>query len=167
MSRSGREGQSRSDISGTLEKSRGDMQEKGRELEVDTRDIEITRETLERLEGGTEEGAGEVIGHIEQAESLTEGKFESDGRELEDVHGEGEAFQDDLEDSAGSVERDIHSIDDATESIETPENLSEMDRARQSATEDKDFLDRHVEDVDEALEQSRADYEELRRRVQS
>ena len=167
MSRSGREGRSRSDISGTLEKSRGDMQEKGHELEIDTKDIEITRETLDRLEGGTEEGAGEVRGHIEQAEDLTKDMFEEDGRELEDVHGEGEAFQGNLEDSAQSTERDIGTIEDATGSIETQENLNEMDRAKQSATEDKDFLDRHVEDVDEALEQSRSDFEELRRRVQS
>ncbi|MBM3334356.1 hypothetical protein FJY63_06820 [Candidatus Sumerlaeota bacterium] len=150
-----------------MDTNRTSMNENGERLEIDVKNIEITRETLDQLEGGTEEGVNEVRGHIETAEHVTEDIFEEDGDDLEEIHDKADEFENDLQDTSGTVEKDLERISDAISSVETRETQEELERAKDSASEDKDFLGEQSETLNEILQQSRLDYEALRGRVQT
>ena len=62
------------------------MEETESNLDTIASDVETVRRTLESLDfNGTSEGAGEVEGAIENAESVTEREFEKEDEELERV----------------------------------------------------------------------------------
>jgi chromosome segregation ATPase len=167
MGKRARNKRRRSEITDSVEKSQHEMKEKGNDLERETHDIEITRETLDAIEGGTEEGANEVTEAIERAEEVTERIFEGDSEQLDQIHAEGQETERAAQESSDAAERDTERIDDASASIDTRENLGQLKEARESAVRDREFLDRHIENLDRVIDESEEDYRQLHSRVQS
>jgi len=168
MKRRLKEGRRRNDIAENVSISREGMEEKREDLDVDASDHETVVEVRENLEGeGTEEGVAEVRDQIERARDVTEDIFEADGEDLEDIQDEAKDSQDDLEERSEAVGRDVEKVSDGLERIQLQETTNELRRAEESARGDREFLDEHIEQLDEAIEKSETEYEELKARVRA
>ncbi len=152
----------REDVREDVRKTDNEIQKTQEGLGRERDDIVVTRETLEQIEGGgTEEGAAEVFESVEKAEEAATELFDEDSETLEQTHAEGQESAEDLEEGSESVERDVETIRDAAGRVNTRENLRELEEALDRARNDKDFLDRHIERLEETIRQSEDDYQEL------
>ena len=152
----------RGEIRESVDQTRKDIDRFQDDLGRERDDIVVTRETLDELEAeGTEEGAREVREAIDRAEEVTTELFDKDGESLMKEHEDGQDNETRLEESSDSVERDTERIADAMGRIDTRENLRELDRALDHARGDKEFLERHIENLEEAIRQSEVDYQAL------
>jgi len=166
MSKKSTHGRRQGEISEAADKTRDGLREKLDDLGHERDDVLITRETLDQLEaGGTDEGAREVLEAIEHAERGACDLFDQDGCVLEDIHREGQEQESGLQEGCESVERDIGYIIDASGRINVRENVRDLELARDRAVADKEFLERHIDVLNEAIRQSEADYSALKGQV--
>ena len=166
MNRELKQGRRRGEISESVTERRENMNRIKEGLGIERDDILVTRETMEQLEGaGTDEGAEEVREAIEQAENVTTELFDQDGESLEEEHEDSRDNEAELKESSDSVQRDSERIGDARGRIDTSENLRELERALDHASTDKEFLELHIERLEEAIRQSEADYQALSAQV--
>ena len=158
---------SRSEITEKVEKHHEDMDEKGEQLEMDTIDIEIVRETLVELEGGTAEGFEAEGQAIEAAEDTGIGEFDEDSGELEEVHGESEEHESELQETSDTVSSDLGKISDASAEINSDGVNNELINAKEEAIRDMDYLKEQEDDEQGAREESKRLQEEHQARVNS
>jgi len=158
---------SRSEITEKVEKHHEDMDEKGKQVELDTVDIEIVRDTLDAMEGGTAEGFEGEGQAIEAAEDTGIGEFDEASGELEDVHGESEEHEGELQETGDTVSSDLGKISDASAEINSDGVNSELINAKEEAIRDKEFLDEQENVAKDAREESRRLHDEHQSRVNS
>lgn len=155
----------RSEVSDRVGRSQDDMKEKRTDLEREAHDIDITRETLANLEGGTAEGGDEVRESIENAEAVTKRIFDDDAGKLKETHDDGKNSEGELQERSDAAGRDAERIEKASGVIDTEGNLRELRQARDHAARDREFLDCHIDNLDRAIQESEAAYADLHSRV--
>ena len=128
-------------------------------------DVETVRQTLEKLEGGTSEGTEEVERAIESAEDVTEKEFDREDEELERTQENSQEFEGELQDHRGSSESDTKRITDASGDIKTQETIRELEKAKEAALRDIDFLAERIDRARKAREKSDTVQEKLRSQV--
>lgn len=143
-----------------------DMEKKENNLDTIASDVETVRRTLESLDfRGTSEGVEDVERTIESAEDVTEQEFDKEDEELERIQQENQEFEGDLQERKDSSESDAGKVSDATGATKTQETIRELERARDAALRDIDFLAEHFDRARRARESSDAAQERLRSRV--
>ncbi len=158
---------SRSEISGKVEKHREDMNEKGEEIEKDVSDIETVRETLDSLEGGTEDGAEAVGQSIEAAEGIGVGEFDQDSDELQQVHDETQEHEGKIHEGSDTVSSDLGKISDASGRIHGDAVNNELINAKEEAIRDKEFLDDEEKETQGDQKESQRLHDEHQARANS
>jgi hypothetical protein len=148
-----------------VEKQQTDMHETAEKAEEHVSDTETEHETLERLEGGTAEGADEAHGCIEAAKDASGREFEQLGQGLEQVHTQTEQFEGELHEEAERVDADSQVIDDASGRLHGDTARQELTEASQAKEKDKEFLTSHKERAGVARTESIRLYEEYKNRV--
>jgi hypothetical protein len=149
-----------------VEDKKKEMDEKEADLETIATDKEIVVHTLENLDfRGTSEGLEEVEGFIESAEDVTEKEFDREDENLEQLQRDSEEHEEDLDDRRESSESDKEKISDASEKVETNDTISELERAKEAASRDIEFLNEQMDRAHTAREESEAVQEKLRDRV--
>ncbi len=165
MSRRG-DTRSRSDINENVDRSSENMREKGDDMDIIATDVETVRDTLENLEsGGTTEGADAVEVGIRGAEDVTEEEFDDADRQLEDLHTENEAHEQELDERSESVDSDLQRISDASATIETQHTVNELVKAKDAALQDISFISEQITRAKEAREESERVQSEYQQRV--
>ena len=157
---------SRGEVSERIDKSRDDMREQEEHLETTADDVETIRGTLEELElGGTAEGSDEVEASIEHADDVTVDVFDDHAGELDEVQGESQEHESELQERADVTESDLGKISDASARIETDEAVGELVKAKEGAVKDVEFLAESGDRAREAGEESERIQQELESRV--
>jgi hypothetical protein len=162
--RTRREKPERGKVTEQVESKQTDMRERANQIEEHVADTETARETLEQLEGGTQDGADEVTQSVEAAREVSVGEFEQDSEELERVHSESQEFEGELREHADDATSDVEKISDASGQIHSESVGQELGRAREAAERDVEFLKEHEERAVEAREESQRVHEEHRDR---
>jgi hypothetical protein len=159
---------SRSEVTDTVEKHKGDMSEKVDELEIIAQDKETVTSTLESLDlSGTTEGSDAVEEAIEQAENATVEVFEGEDAELEAIQSDTEEYEGQLQERTDSNEADLEKIADAANKIETQETVGELEKAKDATSSDMEFLQEQNEAAQQAREETDRLQEQHRSRVQA
>jgi uncharacterized protein YjbJ (UPF0337 family) len=157
----------RSEVTETVEKHQEDMSEKVEELDTIATDTETVRETLEALDfEGTADGADEVEGAIEQAEDVTVEIFDREDDNLEEIQGDTQEYEGELQERTDSTESDLDKISDAAGRIETQETVGALKDAEAAASSDIEFLNEQDEAARQAREENERLQQEHRSRVQ-
>lgn len=155
----------RSGVTDTVEKRKSEMQETGERIEENTEDVEITRETLDSLEGGTQEGADQIDQHIEEAQDASVQEFEDNTNDLEQIQGETEEYEGELKENTDTLTSDVDRISGARDQLHSDAAGSELDEARSAAEQDIEFLQEHEQRAKDARDESQRLHEEHRNRV--
>ena len=155
----------RSRITHDGEKHRTDMQEKKDQIERTTADAETERQTLDHIEGGTQEGFDEVTQNIEAAQDVSVSEFDGQSQELDQIHAEAESHEQEIREYAQAAGSDMDRISDAGGRVHSDAVRSELDRARSAAESDIAFLDEHEQRAQEARAESQRHRDEYRSRV--
>ena len=157
----------RSEVTETVDSHKEEMDDKTVELDTIATDTETVRETLDSLDfSGTSEGTDEVESSIEQAEDVTVEIFEQEDENLEQMQGETEEYENELQERSDSSESDMGKISDAGSKIETPDTVTELDKAREAVANDIEFLDDQNEKAQGAREETEELQQQHRARVQ-
>jgi len=158
---------SRSDIEARVETDNVSMQEKQTDLESLATDVETVRQTLESLEfGATSDAADAVAEAMESADDVTTTEFDSQDNELESIQAEAEEHEVELEERSDAGESDAELIEGAIGSIQTEFPKAEIEKARDVAVEEVEYLQQQIERAKEAREDSERVQQELQARVQ-
>jgi len=159
---------SRGEVTDTVETHQGQMSEKVEILDRVAADAETVQGTLESLDlDGTSEGSEEVADAIDQAADVTAEVFEGEDAALEEVQSAAEEFEGELQERADSSESDIEKIADAAGKIETQETVGELEKAKDAASSDMEFLKEQNEAAKQAREETDRVQEQHRSRVQA
>jgi hypothetical protein len=154
----------RSEVTETVEKHKDDMSEKVEELDTIATDTETVRDTLESLDfGGTSDGAEEVESAIDQAEDVTVEIFDREDENLEEIQGDTEEYEGELQERTDSSESDLDKVSDAAGKIETQETVGELENAKAAVSSDIEFL----REQDETAKQAREENEQLQQNHRS
>ncbi len=161
-----KEGISRKTFIEKVERSKTEMTNKETEMDMYAGDVETARGTLESLElFGAQEDISDVKGAIEQAEQITEGRFDQENEQLERLQGENKEIEKDFDERQGKTESDVSKLGEAKlESLEAKDGIA---KAREAALRGKEFLDQQLEVTRKAGEQSEDAEQKLRARVQA
>jgi hypothetical protein len=144
------------------------MEAKEIDLDKIASDVETVRGTLDNLDfGGTSEGTEEVERSIEAAEDVTVQEFDREDEELEHLQSESQEFEDGIQDRRESSESDMRQVTDAAGKIETKETLNQLEKAKDAALRDMEFLSEQIERARSAREGSNAAQEKLQSRVRA
>lgn len=158
----------RHELSERIDKSRADMEDKEKSLDVIASDVETVRHTLESLDlNGTDEGAEDIEGAIENTEDATVDVFESEDQELESLQKENQEVENDMDDRKQSSESDLGKISDSSAEIKTQETINELVAAKEAVLRDMDFLQEQFDRAKEAREESDSIQEQHRLRIES
>lgn len=154
----------RHEVSEKTDTTKREMEAKENDLDKIASDVETVRHTLEQLDfRGTAEGSGEVESSIESAEDVTTEVFDREDEGLEQIQQDNKEFEGELEGRRGSSESDLGKISGAK--IETKETVSELEKAREAALRDIDFLAEQIRRATDARKESDAVQERLQARV--
>lgn len=146
---------SRGDITETVDGSRDELNEKNEVLEQVSRDVETTREVLDKCSFvGTSEGVDQAQRSITEAEDIAVETFDTEDGALEEIQGQNDEFQSELGENAESVQDDINDVTDASSRIATDVAVERLVAARDALQEDVDFLTEQIERAKEAREAS-------------
>ena len=149
-----------------VEGNKEDMEKKEVDLDKIASDVETVRHTLENLDlDGTSEGSEEVEQSIESAENVTEQEFDKEDEELEQIQEDNQEFDGELNDRRGSSESDLGKISDASSGIETTETVKELERAKEAALRDIEYLREQIDRARAAREKSDDIQDKLQARV--
>jgi hypothetical protein len=158
----------RHELSDQIQEHDNGMETKEIDLDKIASDVETVRGTLENLDfSGTSEGAEEVERSIEAAEDVTVQEFDKEDEELEQLQSESQEFEDGIQDRRESSESDIGKITDAAVKIETKETVNQLEKAKEAALRDMEFLSEQIERARSAREKSNAAQEKLQSRVRA
>ena len=156
----------RNEVTEKIESDKKEMEGKETDLDKIASDVETVRQTLEQLDfGGTAEGSDEVESSIESAEDVTTVVFDREDESLEQIQTHNEEFEGELQDHHGSSESDLGKISDASAKIETKEAINELEKAREAALRDIDFLAEQIGRASDARKESDTVQEKLQARV--
>ena len=156
----------RNELTETIEKQEDDMSEKAEELETTVSDVETVRDTLDSLDfGGTAEGADEVETSIENAEDVTVEVFERQDEGLEEIQGDVEDYESELQGRHGSSESDLGKLSDASGHVETQETVNELVNSKEGLLRDIEFLSGQTDRAKEARDESERVQNELQGRL--
>ena len=158
---------SRRELNEKSEKNREEMTEKGREIEMDASDVEVTRDTLANLEGGTSEGADAAETSLEGAEQTAESVFERDDNELEQAQEQNVEHEEFIEGRAEVSESDRDRVSEAENQIEAQETVSEVERAKEVVSNDIEILREIEERARQAREENEKFQQDQQARVRS
>ena len=157
---------SRHELSEGVVRTDDELREKRLDLERESGDILVTRETLEELEGaGSAEGASEVQEAVGRAETSATDLFEQDSGALEELNGEGEDRETELEQDCEAVGRDLERIMQARGKISVCGNERELGQAGDHAEGEKEFLEGILVRLEDAIRQSQTELATLRSQV--
>ena len=148
-----------------VEKHQTDMRETGEKAEQNVEDTETGHDVLERMEGGTIEGADETDGYIEEAREGSKDEFEQLGEGLEQVHTDTEQFEGELHEEADRVSADGEAIDEAAGRLHGDTARQKLTEAREAKEQDKEFLTSHKQRAGDSRQESQRLYEEYKNRV--
>ena len=158
----------RNEVTETVEKHENDISEKVDEMDVIAKDAEIVRETLDNLDfEGTAEGTDEVESSIQRADDVAVERFEEEDEHLEEIQDETEEYEGELQERSDISESDLGKISDASGQIDTQESVNELVDAKEGVLRDIEFLDEHIEQANEAREESDHEQEKLQNRIRS
>ena len=158
---------SRRDVGDRIDTTRESMQEKEIDLEELAADVETVRQTLENLDlGGTADGRDAVSDAMESTDDVAVDEFDTEDRDLGEIHGEAEDFERELDEQSGTAETDVGRIEDGMGSLKNEASRKEISNARDAALEDVDFLAGQIERAREARERSEQAQRGLEERVQ-
>ena len=156
----------RHEVSERVEGNKEDMEKKEVDLDKIASDVDTVRHTLENLYlDGTSEGSEEVEQSIESAENVTEQEFDKEDEELEQIQADNQEFDGELNDRRGSSESDLGKISDASSGIETTETVKELERAKEAALRDIEYLRGQIDRARAAREKSDDIQDKLQARV--
>ena len=145
-----------------------DLREREEALDKDTEDIETVRDTIEDLDlDGTKEGAEEVDSHMDAAQDIAGETFNEDDAELERVQQEGQEYEQELDERAEGSKADRERVDEGQRRLNAPDRLSEIERAKEAAARDIEFLKNLEGRVAKEREQVERTQESLRNRAGS
>ena len=156
----------RGEVSEKVEKHETDMREKGDQIEETVEDVETVRQTLEDLElGGTSEGSDAVEQAIEGAEDVSAGEFDEESEGLEEIQGESEEHEGELQERSDTTSSDLGKVSDASGRVHSDATNRELVDAKEAALRDVEFLDEQATRAGDAREESRRIHEEHQQRV--
>ncbi len=156
----------RIEVTDTVDLHQNEMNDKGEEIELTVSDLELERETLEALERrGTAEGTDEIEQNIDTAQDVSGGEFEEESHELEEVHSETEEHETDLNERSESATMDQAKIADAQSAIHSDNASGELERAREAAEQDIEFLTEHEQRSEQARQESEQLHQEHENRA--
>jgi len=146
---------SRSEVTETIEKHKGDMSEKTDKLDIIASDKETVVDTQNHLDfGGTQEGSDAVETILEEAEDVTVEIFSQENEGLEEIQNEADEYRDGLQENSDSAESDLGKISDAGGRIETKETVGKLKDAETSVSEDREFLKEQMDRDKEARDEN-------------
>jgi len=153
---------SRGEITETREGQEERMSEGKEKLNVTSEDMDTVCDTLDGLNGdGSSEGVELATSSIERAQDVTAEVFDQESEEVDEVCGEAEEYQQDLQERCDSTQADLGKISDASGRIQTDEAANELGRAEEACVEDMEFLDDQIERSRTAAEDTRQVKEQL------
>lgn len=156
----------RGEVVESINGQRRDMEEKETDLDKIAEDVETVRRTLEKLDfGGTFEGAEQIEKSIESAEDVTVDEFETEDRNLEEIQTETQEYENGLDDRRETSEADLSKISDASAAIEMQSTIDELERSKDAALRDIEFLAQQMERAHQARKESNAIQDRLKSRV--
>ena len=157
---------SRREVQETVEQHETDLSEKLEELDTIADDTETVRDTVDGLElASTAEGADAIKAAMEAAEDVTVEIFDRKDDNLEDIQGESEDHQSELQERSDTSEGDLGKISEASGRIETQETVNELGEAEAAVQEDIDFLNEEIAEENDAREQAERDQQSYQSRV--
>jgi len=156
----------RGEVSEKVEKNKEQMEEKIEDLEIIADDTETIRGTMENIEGGTTEGTDSVLSAITEAEDVSVTKFSEEDDALEAIQSDTENFESELYTRSDSAQLDVEKISDAAGKVETQEAVGELEKAKDAAVDDTEFLNEQNETAREAREENEQLQQQHRSRVQ-
>lgn len=155
----------RPEINERVEGDHERMSEKGECISENVEDAETTRDTLDHLEGGTEEGFEETSQCIETAQDTSIEEFDGHSEELEQIHDESEEFEGELHESGETVGEDLERMSEAKSDLHSDAVSAEVARAVEHAEKDQELLREHEERAQQHREESRRRQEEHQARL--
>ena len=154
----------RNEVTERVETSTKEMEEKEVGLDRIATDVEIVRETLEKLDlGGTQEGAEQLESSIEGAEDVTEEVFDREDEDLERMQEENKEFEGELDERRDTSDTDLGKVSDASSKIESKETINELVKAKEAVMRDIDFLKEQIDRATDARQRS----DEIQKKHQS
>lgn len=163
-----RNGMGRGEVGAKVEQRQKDIAEKSEQIDRDVSDVETERQTLDGLDlSGTSEAMESVQAAIEGAEKASQQEFAGHSQELEQVHVDAGTDQKDLQERSDSTDQDLRKMEGAAEKVHGDIAKSEIDKAKDSARRDIEFLLEHIQRLEKALEESNHRHQEHQSRVSS
>ena len=160
-----RDNPERGRLTQSVEQHHAGMKEKGEQIEDTTGDSETERQTLDQLEGGTQEGIDEVTQGIETAQEVSSQEFAEQTQELEQIHSDTEKYEAEMREHAETVSSDVDKVSEASARVHSESARRKLDAAREAGEHDIEFLD----DCERRAQAARTESEQLqddhRRRV--
>lgn len=159
---------SRGEVTEKIEKAAEDMRQKEGDLQKVVSDFETALRTLEGLDfDGTSEGADEVEQSMEGAIDATQGVFEQQDLQLEQIQEESQEYESGIEERQDSSQKDHEKISESRSAVETRETLNELDKAKEGVLQDVEFLKEQAKRALEYIKESERVQQELQNRIQS
>ena len=157
----------RSQVTEDREKLKEDMEGKCEDMEDPTSDVEVERDTLDNLEGGTQEGLDSAAQEIVAAQDASTQEFEEKSTELDAIHAEGEEFEGEMDAQSDTVTSDQQKISDAAARLHSDAPSSQLKAAEAALEEDKEFLETKGRQSREAREKTHESREQMRQRIEN
>jgi hypothetical protein len=162
-----RDTRTRSDVTKTVDDRSAELKEKTDVAGQHADDVATERETLEGVDlSGTQEAADALKDSLESAQEVSAREFTEEGESLEQVQREGEEFEQELRERSDATTGDVQKVSDAREQLHSQEASEELEKARQEAERDIEFLNEQEQRARDAREESRQAFDDHRSRVE-
>ena len=157
----------RAKMESSIENDREETQEKKEENEKIVSDAELERQTIESLEGGTEDGLNDCTENIKEAQDVSSSEFDQGTNELQEIHGHIEEHKGEIHEGVERANTDIGTIDSSISELNSDSAASELETAKESARRDIEIMEEN-EREEEGIEQESTKYnEEHQKRVEA
>jgi hypothetical protein len=158
----------RGEVAARVEQHQKDMAEKAEQIEKAVSDVETERGTLEALEvSGTSEAAEVVERAIQDAEKASQQEFDGHSSGLEHTHEVSAEHEHEFQERSDSTVSDVRKIETAGEKVHGEAARNELAEAKESAQQDIEFLNEHLQRLQDARNESDHLHQEHEARIHS
>lgn len=157
----------RSGIAERIDIHKTDFSQSESDMEVIARDVESIRNTLKKLDfsTATSEGADEINSHIDAAEDITKEEFKKEDDILEKKQDDSAFLEKDLSRRNETSEKNMDKVAATEKIIKTSDTVNELNKARNAAIKDVEFLMMQIDRAKKERERSDTVRKQLQARI--
>jgi len=158
----------RSEIVERVDILKTDISESESDMEIIAKDVEVIKNTLKKLDFGstTSEGYEEINNHIDAAEDITKEEFRKEDDLLEKKQDNSAVLEKNLSNRNESSEKNIDKVSGVEGAIKTKETSNELNKAKNAALKDMEFLITQIDRARREREKSEKIQRQLQAKVQ-